>query len=172
MIDLLLEKCVVRDWRPEDVESLVRNANNRNVSRNLHDAFPYPYTTADATSWIQRASTIDPKTHFAIAVEGRAVGGIGFFLLTDVHRRSAQIGYWLGEPFWGRGIMTEALSRVTEYAFANFDFARLQAFVFEWNQASARVLEKVGYTREARLRKHCTKEGQTIDCYLYALVRG
>ena len=110
-------------------------------------------------------------THFAIAVDGKAVGGIGFHPGKDVGRRTAEIGYWLGEPYWGRGIVSEALRAVTEHAFAKHDLVRLQAHVFEWNTASARVLEKAGYTREARLRKSVTKEGRTVDSYLYALVR-
>lgn len=171
MIELALERSVVREWRPGDVESLVLNANNRNVSRNLMDRFPYPYTIADAEGWIQRATSEVPMTHFAIAVDGTAVGGIGFHLRTDVARRTAEIGYWLGEPYWGRGIVTEALRAVTEHAFANHDLVRLQAHVFEWNAASARVLEKAGYTREARLRKSVTKEGRTIDCFLYTQLR-
>ena len=171
MIELALENSVVREWLPEDVESLFRNANNRNVSRNLTDTFPYPYTMADAEGWIQRAGASDSKTHFAIAVDLSAVGGIGFHTRTDEYRRTATIGYWLGEPYWGRGIVTAALRAVTKYAFANFDLARLQAYVFEWNAASARVLEKAGYTLEARLRKHVTKEGRTVDSLLYALIR-
>lgn len=167
MTELTLKYCSVRDWRPTDADSLVLHANNIKVWRNLHDAFPLPYTRADAESWIQQTS----PTHFAIAVDGNAVGGIGLHPGTDVHRRTAAIGYWLGEAFWGRGIATEAVRAVTKYAFATFDFVRLEAHVFEWNLASARVLEKAGYTREARLRKRVTKEGRTVDSFLYALIR-
>jgi RimJ/RimL family protein N-acetyltransferase len=172
MTELTLKLCSVREWRPTDVDSLVEHANNVKVSRNLHDAFPHPYTRADAEAWIRQTSGLNRQTVFAITVAGKAVGGIGLHPGTDVHRRTAAIGYWLGEEYWGRGIATEALRAVTDYAFAKFDFARLEAFVFEWNLASARVLEKAGYTREARLRKRVTKEGRTVDCYLYALVRG
>lgn len=171
MVELKLQMCVVREWRPDDVESLVLNANNPNVTRNLTDTFPFPYTMADGEGWIQRANAADPRTAFAIAVDGSAVGGIGFHPRTNELRRTAEIGYWLGEPYWGRGIATEALRAVTEYAFASHDLVRLQAHVFEWNPASARVLEKAGYTREARLRKNVTKDGRTIDSFLYALVR-
>jgi RimJ/RimL family protein N-acetyltransferase len=172
MTELTLKHCSVREWRPGDVDSLVEHANNVKVWRNLHDAFPHPYTRADAESWIRQTSALNPQTVFAITVAGEAVGGIGLHPGTDVHRRTAAIGYWLGEAYWGRGIATEALRAVTDYAFSKFDFARLEAFVFEWNLASARVLEKAGYTREARLRKRVTKEGRTVDCFLYALVRG
>ncbi|HEY3157223.1 MAG TPA: GNAT family protein [Candidatus Eisenbacteria bacterium] len=167
MTELTLKHCSVREWRPADADSLVLHANNIKVWRNLHDAFPFPYGRADAETWIQQAS----PNHFAIAVDGAAVGGIGLHPGTDVHRRTATIGYWLGEAFWGRGIATEVLCAFTKYAFATFDFVRLEAHVFEWNLASARVLEKAGYTREARLRKRVTKEGRTVDSFLYALIR-
>ena len=88
-----------------------------------------------------------------------------------MYRRSAEIGYWLGEPFWGRGIATAALRAVTDYAFAQHDLVRLHAAVYEWNPASARVLEKVGYVLEGRLRKSVTRDGQTIDGLLYARIR-
>jgi ribosomal-protein-alanine N-acetyltransferase len=170
-VELVLPKCKVREWRPGDVDSLVEHANNVKVSRNLHDAFPHPYTRADAEAWIEKTSADHSDTVFAIEVDGKAVGGIGFNLGKDVDRRTAAIGYWLGETYWGRGITTEVLRAVTEYAFEKFDLARLEAYVFEWNLGSARVLEKAGYTREARLRKRVTKEGRTIDCFLYARVR-
>ncbi len=170
-MELALRACTVRSWRTGDVPSLVRNADNRAVWRNLLDGFPSPYTQADAEHWIRHASSARPETHFAIAVLDHAVGGIGFTPLEDVHRRSARIGYWLGEPYWGRGIATEALTAVTAFVFENFDLERLEATVFEWNPASSRVLEKAGYTLEGRLRRSVTKDGQTIDCFLYALVR-
>ncbi len=171
MLELVLERCTVRSWRTEDAASLEMNANSRNVWRNLLESFPSPYTLADAEHWIRHASSGDPETHFAIAVEKVAVGGIGFDLLKDVHRRAARIGYWLGEPYWGRGIATEALRAVTEHAFSRYDIVRIAATVFEWNPASGRVLEKAGYVQEARLRKSVTKDGRTVDCLLYAIVR-
>ena len=166
-----LPRCTLRPWRVGDEASLVRHANNRNVSRNLKDRFPFPYTAADADAWIRHAGAHSPVTAFAIEVDGAAVGGVGIELGTDVHRRSAEIGYWLGEPFWGRGIATEALRAVTEYAFATFDICRLEAGVFDWNPASARVLEKAGYTLEGRARCAVVKDGRLGDRLLYALVR-
>jgi [ribosomal protein S5]-alanine N-acetyltransferase len=170
-VELKLSRCVLRPWRVGDEPSLVRYAHNRNVSRNLRDRFPYPYTAADADEWIKLASAQTRPTSFAIVVEGEAVGGIGIELGTDVHRRSAEIGYWLGEPFWGRGIASEALRAVTEYAFERFDVCRLEAGVFAWNPASARVLEKAGYTLEGRARLAVVKDGQLVDRLLYGLVR-
>jgi ribosomal-protein-alanine N-acetyltransferase len=170
-MEMKLGKCTLRTWQPGDEESLVHNANNQNVWVNLRDVFPHPYTLADARNWIQKASAEAPVRNFAIVVEGKAVGGIGLIPRQDVYRRSAEIGFWLGEEFWGRGIMTEALHAVTEYAFANFDLCRIYACVFEWNPASMRVFEKAGYNLEARLKKAVTKEGKTLDAFLYAIVR-
>lgn len=166
-----LTTCTVRSLAWRDRDSIVRHANNRKISINLRDRFPYPYTTADARTWLDSVIGFEPETNFAIDVAGEAVGGIGFVLQHDVGRRSAEIGYWLGEEFWGRGIVTEALIAVTEHAFANYDLCRLFAHVFDWNRASARVLEKAGYELEGRLRKSVTKDGQTIDQLMYAIIR-
>jgi ribosomal-protein-alanine N-acetyltransferase len=170
-VNLLLKTCTVRSWQWRDRDAIVRYANNRKVSINLRDRFPYPYTARDARNWLDVVVDQKPLTDFAIDVAGEAVGGIGFTPQHDIERRSAEIGYWLGEPFWGRGIASEALSVVTEYAFANFDLCRLYAHVFDWNGASARVLEKAGYEFEGRLRKSVTKDGRTIDQLIYAIIR-
>jgi RimJ/RimL family protein N-acetyltransferase len=169
-MELKLARSTLRPWRVGDEASLVRHANNRRVWRNL-SRLPHPYTREDADAWITSASARSPVTDFAIVVDGEAVGGIGVELGRDVFLRSAEVGYWLGERYWGRGIATEALRAITEYAFATFDLCRLQAGVFEWNPASMRVLEKAGYTLEARHRKNVTKDGETIDRLMYALVR-
>jgi ribosomal-protein-alanine N-acetyltransferase len=161
----------VRSWEWRDRDAIVRHANNRNVSINLRDRFPSPYTVSDARTWLEMVVGRTPETNFAIDVAGEAVGGIGFSLQPDVAYRSAEIGYWLGEEYWGRGIATDALIAVTDHAFANYDLCRLYAHVFEWNGASARVLEKAGYVFEGRLRKSVTKEGKTIDQLMYAIVR-
>jgi ribosomal-protein-alanine N-acetyltransferase len=166
-----LTSCVVRSWRIEDRDAIVRHANNRNVWINLRDRFPHPYTEADARVWLEHVVERRPETNFAIAVKEQAAGGIGFIVQDDVASRSAEIGYWLGQEFWGRGIATEALIAVTEYAFRNHQLCRLFAHVFEWNPASARVLEKAGYVCEGRLRKSVTKDGHTIDQFIYAIVR-
>jgi RimJ/RimL family protein N-acetyltransferase len=161
----------VRSWEWRDREAIVRHANNRNVWLNLRDRFPHPYTNADARNWLEMVVRVRPENSFAIAVDDEAVGGIGFTVQHDVGRRSAEIGYWLGEEFWGRGLATQALIAVTDYAFANYDLCRMYAHVFEWNPASARVLEKAGYQFEGRLKKSVTKDGQTIDQLMYAMVR-
>lgn len=170
-MELKLKSCSVRGWEWRDLNAIVRHANNRNVWINLRDRFPHPYTVNDARRWLETVVNEKPLTSFAIAVQDEAVGGIGFTVQPDVARRSAEIGYWLGEEFWGRGITTEALIAVTDYAFSNYDVCRLYAHVFDWNVASARVLEKAGYVFEGRLRKSVTKDGQTIDQLMYAIIR-
>jgi len=170
-VELKLKTCSVRSWEWRDRDAIVHHANNRNVWINLRDRFPYPYTTNDARRWLDSIIGLKPETNFAIAVAGQAAGGIGFTMQHDVGRRSAEIGYWLGEAFWGRGIATEALITVTDYAFSNYDVCRLYAHVFDWNGASARVLEKAGYVFEGRMKKSVTKDGQTIDQLMYAMIR-
>jgi len=170
-MELRLNRSLLRPWKPGDEESLVRHANSRAIWRNLRDAFPHPYTLADATRWIEIANPAKPITNFAIVVDGEAVGAIGLVLKNDVFRRSAEIGYWLGEEYWGRGIVTEAVRAVTDYAFTTFDLCRVFAGVFEWNPASMRVLEKAGYEFESRMKKSVTKDGETIDELIYAIIR-
>jgi ribosomal-protein-alanine N-acetyltransferase len=171
-VEIDLGRFLIREWRRGDEDSLVRHANNPNVSRNMRDRFPHPYTRADADWWIAHAGAQSPQTDFAIVVDGEAAGGIGFILQEDVSRRSAEIGYWLGEAYWGRGIATYAVRAVSEHIFATFDICRVYATVFESNPASARVLEKAGFVLEGRLRKAVTKSGDTIDALMYAAVRG
>jgi RimJ/RimL family protein N-acetyltransferase len=170
-MEIMLSKSRLRPWRKGDETSLVRHANNYKVWRNLRDRFPHPYTMADAEWWIGHAGGRLPVTSFAIVVNAEAVGGIGLELNTDVYRRSAEIGYWLGEEYWGQGITTEAVLAVVDYGFATFDICRIFAGVFERNPASMRVLEKAGFKQEARLIKAITKEGQTMDELIYAIVK-
>jgi len=170
-VQLVLRSCTVRSWRHGDEASLVRHANNRRIWVNLRDRFPHPYTFDDAEQFITWATATRPETHFAIAVGDEPVGGIGYEIQPDVHRISAEIGFWLGEAYWGRGIVTEALRAVTEQAFHAHNLRRIFAGVFEWNPASMRVLEKAGYTREAVLRQSAVKDGKVIDQMLYAVTR-
>jgi ribosomal-protein-alanine N-acetyltransferase len=162
---------VLRPWEWDDSQALVALANNPRIAENLRDAFPHPYTASDADRWLTVANKYEPPRNFAVAVEGAAVGGVGLVLREDVYCRSAEIGYWLGEPYWGRGIMTAAVQATIDYAFETFDICRLFAGVFDGNVASTRVLEKAGFTFEARLRQAITKGGRTRDELVYALVR-
>ena len=168
---IALTKSIIRDWRVADAASLVRHANNRKIWINLRDSFPYPYRLSDAHQWISSAAFASPVTDFAIEIDCAAAGGIGLRLREDVFRRSAEIGYWLGEEYWGRGVVTEAVAAMTEYAFSAFGLLRVYAGVFAWNPASMRVLEKAGYRLEGVMRKGAVKDGRTVDEYIYAIVR-
>ncbi len=169
-MELNCGKCKVRSWHPNDVESIVRHANNRKIWLNLRDRFPHPYTKDDAQNWIQSALSMRPETNFAIEVKGKAVGGIGFELKTDVERYSAEVGYWLGEEFWGQGICTSALKATTPYAHEAYHLIRIFAVPFIENLASIRVLEKADYRREGIMRRSAYKDGRFLDEVLYAFV--
>jgi [ribosomal protein S5]-alanine N-acetyltransferase len=160
----------LRTWRNDDAVALARYANNRKIWLNVHDKFPFPYTISDAIKWIDFAKR-HSESEFAIASSSEAIGGMRLHIQEDIRHRTAEIGYWLGEPFWGKGITTSAVNALVNYAFNSFDLVRIHAFVFEWNLASARVLEKSGFHLEARLEISVTKDGKTVDCLLYALIR-
>jgi RimJ/RimL family protein N-acetyltransferase len=163
---------VVRDWRREDAPSLARNANDRRIWLNMRDAFPHPYTLADAEAFLRFVADMQPRSFFAIARADEAIGGIGYTLRHDVERISAEIGYWLGSAFWGHGIMTAALGGVTAYAFRQHpELRRIYAVPYAGSLASVRVLEKVGYRCEGRMRQSAIKDGQIIDQLLYAILR-
>ncbi|HXV86452.1 MAG TPA: GNAT family N-acetyltransferase [Gemmatimonadales bacterium] len=170
-MELRLAGAVVRSWRPGDDQSLALHGNNREVWINLRDAFPHPYTVHDARLWIEWASGHRPETHFALEVEGAAAGGIGFVIQPDVHCCSAEIGFWLGQPFWGRGIMTQAVKAVTAHALREHGLRRVYAQVFAWNPASVRVLEKAGYVREGVLRSSAVKDGKVTDQVVLAVTQ-
>ena len=169
-MQLTLKSCEVRSWRTADAEPLARHADNRTIWLNLRDAFPHPYTAHDAREFIKSVRHRSPETTFAIAVDGEAVGSVGFVLRHDVERVSAEIGYWLAEPFWGRGIATEALIAATDYAITTHALTRIYALPFAWNSASCRVLEKAGYVLEGTLRRSAIKNGVITDQMQYAFV--
>ncbi|MDB5102996.1 MAG: acetyltransferase [Fibrobacteres bacterium] len=167
----------IRPWLPGDLDGLVALADNSKVWRNMRDAFPNPYTRSDARAWIRGVTRQFPNAHFAIEAGGPdsgppvLAGGMGIIPQEDIHQGSAEIGYWLGEPFWGRGLMTSALEAFSDYAFETFLLRRLYARVLEWNPASMRVLEKAGYQPEGRLRRSAIKDGVVADEFLYAKIR-
>ena len=165
---LPLKSCIVRPWAESDAVSLQRHANNRRVSMHLRDRFPFPYEIENARAFLNWSANQPSPTVWAIDVAGEAVGGIGIELHSDVERVSAEIGYWLGEELWGRGIVTEALIAVTAEGFKRFDITRLYAVPFSDHAASVRVLEKAGYIREGHLRQSAIKDGQIRDQLLFA----
>jgi len=150
---------------------LARYANNRRVWANLRDRFPSPYTDEDAELWVRHATRAVPATDFAIQVGDEAGGGIGIVLKDDVDRISAELGFWLGEPFWGRGVMTDAVTAFVPWAFERFNLSRIYAQVFGFNPASARVLEKAGFTLEGTLRRSAIKDGVITDQLQFARLR-
>lgn len=166
-----LTRCTVRPWLESDADSLARHANNRNVSIHLRDRFPFPYELEHAKKFLDWLAVQDQPTVWAIEVDGEAAGGIGIEQRTDVERISAEIGYWLGESCWNRGVATEALQAVTAEVFRRYDVMRLYALPFADNSASVRVLEKAGYVVEGRLRQSAIKEGKVRDQLLYATYR-
>jgi RimJ/RimL family protein N-acetyltransferase len=167
---LLGERCLVRPWRMTDADALARHADDPEVARQLRDRFPHPYTRDHADTFLQIATGERPPGNFAIVVDGEAAGGLGFVPGSDVERYSAEIGYWLGTRYWGRGIVTEALKLVTAYAFESRNLLRMYALPFAENAASIRVLEKAGYTREGVLRSSSVKFGQPRDQVVYAAI--
>ena len=166
-MQLTLERCTIRPWRLDDAESLVKHANDRKVWIALRDLFPHPYTIEDAHTFLKSAVNTEPIT-LCIEVNGDAVGGIGIRIGADVHRQTAELGYWLSQEFWGRGIMTEAVAAFTDFCFENFQLRRIYAEPFANNPASARVLEKAGFAFEGRLKNNVFKDGKLLDSLLYA----
>lgn len=152
------------------MDSLVRHANNVNIAKQLRDRFPHPYSRENAVAFLKHIGRDTEPTSFAIVVEGEAAGGIGFEPGTDVERYSAEIGYWLGERYWGRGIVSEALTLVTSDAFDRFNILRLFALPFADNAASRRVLEKAGYVCEGIMQRSSVKYGVPRDQALYAKI--
>jgi [ribosomal protein S5]-alanine N-acetyltransferase len=163
---------VLRGFVDADALSLARHANNRKVWRNLRDGFPHPYLLEDAQRFLVRWRESAPPSVLCLEVDGEAAGAIGFPARQDVERFSAELGYWLAEPCWGRGLMTAAVRAVSELALGERGLERLYATPFAWNAPSCRVLEKAGFQLEGRLRRAAFKDGQWVDELVYARLRG
>lgn len=164
-------RLVLRPWDTRDIDVLPEIANDRRIWRNVRDTFPQPYERAHAEAWVARCQGGGVPHSFAIEFEGRAAGGIGVHPFDDVYRKSAELGYWLGAVHWGRGLATEAVQAITKYGFEDLGLERIQANVYEWNEASSRVLVKAGFDFEGRMRRHAFKDGQFVDVLLYARIR-
>jgi len=161
----------IRELAELDVVSITRYADNPRIAGVLRDLFPHPYFEKDARDFIARTKAETPPKAFAIAQTAEAFGVIGYIPGQDVYRFSAELGYWIGEPFWGRGIMTGVLQVFSEYLFDTFEFNRLFACIFSSNPASGRVLEKAGFTREAIIKAHVVKNGELLDEHVYSRLR-
>jgi RimJ/RimL family protein N-acetyltransferase len=164
-------KYSIRDWRKTDAPSIARYADNREIWRNLRDGFPSPYRLSDAERYLEKVAQQNPRTFFAIAEKKEAIGSIGVVMGEDVHRFSAEMGYWLAEPFWKKGIMSRVVREFTDYVFQNFELNRIFAEPYTGNTASARVLEKAGFTLEGTMRANVVKDGKVRDQWLYAKIR-
>jgi ribosomal-protein-alanine N-acetyltransferase len=161
---------VLRPIKLTDAARIAELANNQKISMNLRDGFPHPYTLADAEKFIMNCQNQDPVTFFAIDWKGKQVGNISLVVGTDVYRKSAEIGYFIGEPYWNRGIATSAIKLITEYGFDKLGLIRIHTGVFEYNTASQHVLEKCGFQKEAIFRRSIFKNGQIWDEIRYALI--
>lgn len=167
-------ECKIRRWRLEDAPDLAATINNQNVQRNLRDGLPYPYTEADARAFIeemQAAGDAGKAFAFAITIDDRAVGSITASRQDNIHRRTAEIGYYLAQPLWGKGLGTSALQQACEYIFASTDIIRIFAEPFAYNTASCRILEKSGFVCEGVLRCNAVKNGQVLDMKMYARIK-
>lgn len=165
-------ECSIREWIISDAGELAQMLNNKKILDNLRDGLPYPYTTQDAKEYITTMLASDQTKTFAFAIiaEDKVVGSIGVFRCENIHFRTAEMGYYIGEPYWGNGIMTSAVRQVCEYIFANTDIIRIFAEPFAYNIASCRVLEKAGFQFEGLLRKNAVKNGVVLDMKMYSLL--
>lgn len=161
---------IVRGITEADLSKLAEYANNINVSKNLRDAFPSPYTLQDARNFYNIVKNENPKVTFAIENKGEYVGNIGLIIGTDVYRNNAELGFFIGEPFWNKGITTKAVNIATSYGFDKLKIVRIFSSVFEFNEASQRVLEKCGFEKEAVLKKAITKNGVIYDEIRYTKI--
>jgi len=168
---IITPSSTLRDWNLHDAGSLTKHANNPRIAASMRDAFPFPYTLADAKRFIRLATGSNTNLFLAIEVDGEAVGGIGIHPLDDVKHRSAEIGYWLSESCWGHGIVTDAVRSVVPVAFERYDIVRLQAGIFSNNPSSMRVLEKCGFIKEAIHKNAITKNGVLLDEVMYVRFR-
>lgn len=163
---------ILRPWALTDLENLVIYGNNWNIAKMMTDRFPYPYTEEKARTFIEFATKDDPDhLFFTIDKDGQAIGGIGVHPREDIHRMNAELGYWLAEPYWGQGYMVSAIRQVLPIAFETYSINRIFATVFGFNKPSMKVLEKAGFTLEAKFEKTLVKDGVLIDELIYAIRR-
>lgn len=165
--------CSIRKWKLSDAKDLVVTCSNKKVQDNLRDGLPYPYTEQDGVDFISAMLAADENETFAFAitVDDKAVGSIGVFRQTNIHRQTAELGYYVAEEYWGKGIMTEAVKQICKHVFDNSDIIRIFAEPFAYNAASCRVLEKAGFQYEGTLRSNAVKNGKVIDMKMYSLLK-
>lgn len=168
---LTLSKSTLRPFVVGDAESIAYYGNNITIYNNMRDVFPHPYTIDDANNWIAR--NLEPSNNIILAIEvnGKAIGSIAILPKDDISRLTAEIGYWIGEEHWGKGIATEAVTAIVDYAFENTDLVRIFGIVFHPNKASAAVLENAGFRFEGTQRSAIFKNKEILDALVYAVVK-
>ena len=159
----------LRSWNLNDLKSLVKYANNYNIAKNLTNQFPHPYSKENGQAFIAMATKNDPLTIFAIEINGQAAGGIGLHPQQDIHCKNAELGYWLAEPYWGKGIITQAIQQIVAYGFKTFEIDRIFARPFENNIGSQKALIKSGFFLEGKFDKVLYKNGEYLDELIYAV---
>jgi [ribosomal protein S5]-alanine N-acetyltransferase len=171
-MEILFEEIVLRPWSAKDAVRLASIADNKKIADNLRDGFPFPYSVSDARNWLDIIlPENNPPRFFAVTVNKILAGSIGIVTKSDIYRKNVEIGYFLAEEFWGRGIATKAIKAATSYAFKDFDIVRVYAEPFSDNVGSRRALEKAGFTLEATLRKNVIKNGIIKDSCIYSVLR-
>ena len=165
--------CKIRKWELSDAADLAAALSNKKVQDNLRDGLPYPYTEQDGIEFISAMLSADRNDifAFAITIDDKAIGSIGAFRQNNIHKQTAELGYYIGEDYWGKGIMTEAVKQICEFVFSKSDIIRIYAEPFAYNTASCRVLEKAGFQYEGTLRKNAIKNGKVLDMKMYSLLR-
>ncbi|HEX2958221.1 MAG TPA: GNAT family protein [Chitinispirillaceae bacterium] len=163
----------LREWKMTDAHDLACALNNKKIHDNLRDGLPFPYTSSDAEMYISAMLNAEKDSQYAwaIAVDNKAIGSIGAFRKENIHRLTAEIGYYIAEPFWGKGIGTSALKNACSHIFEHTDILRIFAEPFSYNRASCRILEKAGFTFEGTLRMNAIKNGRVLDMNMYAMVK-
>jgi Acetyltransferases, including N-acetylases of ribosomal proteins len=165
--------CEIRKWKLTDAADLASALSNKHIQDNLRDGLPYPYTEKDGMDYISAMLSANENDTFAFAitVDNKAIGSIGIFRQENIHRQTAELGYYIAEEYWGKGIMTEAVKQICDYVFQNSDIIRIYAEPFSYNKASCRVLEKAGFQYEGTLRSSAVKSGNVIDMKMYSRIK-
>ena len=165
--------CKIRKWKLSDAKDLASVISNKKIQDNLRDGLPYPYTEQDATDYISAMLSEDENKTlaFAITIDNKAIGSIGAFRQKNIHRHTAEIGYYIAEEYWGKGLMTEAVKQICSYIFDKSNIVRIYAEPFSYNKASCRVLEKAGFLYDGTLRSNAIKNGKTIDMLMYSRLK-
>ncbi len=165
--------CKIRKWELSDAADLAAALSNKKIQNNLRDGLPYPYIERDGIDYISAmlSSNENETFAFAVTVDNKAIGSIGVFRQGNIHRQTGELGYYIAEEYWGKGIMTEAVKQICRYVFDKSDIIRIYAEPFANKEASCWVLEKAGFQYEGTLRSNAVKNGKVIDMKMYSLLK-